>query len=256
MDPSRVDSIMQYALAEARQNEDWRDRQLGPIHLIKYVYLADLEHAERTGETFTGAPWRFYHFGPYCTEVWRRTDPAMEAMGAEDCSFDSQFQSEPAKRWRSRNPDRDVERAKQSIPIMTQLAVRRAVREWGADTKSLLHFVYTTEPMRAAAPREPLEFKAREVPPEYPAEPAQTKRQEKKSKAKREEILAKLKARKSGPRKRRTSPMRQPRYDEVFFEGIEWLDSLAGGPVPEDTGTVTMDDSVWHSQTRGGGDDT
>ena len=113
MDPSRIDSIMQYALAEAGQNEDWMDRRLRPIHLIKYVYLADLEHAERTGETFTGAPWRFYHFGPYCAEVWERVDPAMDAMRAEDCSFPSEYQDEPAKQWRSRAPERDAEEAKQ-----------------------------------------------------------------------------------------------------------------------------------------------
>jgi len=25
---------------------------------------------------------------------------------------------------------------------------------------------------------------------------------------------------------RRKKPMRQPRYDEVYFEGLKWLDSL------------------------------
>jgi|GEM_PF-6012327 len=30
---------------------------------------------------------------------------------------------------------------------------------------------------------------------------------------------------------KRTKPMREPRYDNVYTEGVEWLDSLAGGDV-------------------------
>ena len=54
MDLKKVDKIIQYALAVAA-NEDFCNRDLGPIHLVKYVYLADLAYAERNkGETFTG----------------------------------------------------------------------------------------------------------------------------------------------------------------------------------------------------------
>ena len=36
------------------------------IHLIKCVYLADLAYdKEHNGQTYTGIPWRFYHFGPW-----------------------------------------------------------------------------------------------------------------------------------------------------------------------------------------------
>lgn len=47
----------------------------------------------------------------------------------------------------------------------------------------------------------------------------------------------------------RTAPPQ--RYDEVFFEGIKWLDSLAGEPPPELKGEVEVDPSIWKSSGRG-----
>lgn len=83
MDTGRVDRMIQYALSVAA-GEDFCNRELGPIHLIKYVYLADLAHAERNkGQTFTGTPWRFHHFGPWDMEVYKRIEPACSVIGAE-----------------------------------------------------------------------------------------------------------------------------------------------------------------------------
>lgn len=78
MDSSKVDKIIQFALLVAGEEDDFRDRQLGPIHLIKYVYLADLAYAKHhDGETFTGAKWQFYKFGPWAQEVNQRIEPAL-----------------------------------------------------------------------------------------------------------------------------------------------------------------------------------
>ena len=41
MDINKVDQLLKYILAAAGQ-EDFRNREVGPIHLIKYVYLAGL----------------------------------------------------------------------------------------------------------------------------------------------------------------------------------------------------------------------
>jgi len=41
MDIKRVDLLLKYILAAAGQ-EDPGNREVGPIHLVKYVYLADL----------------------------------------------------------------------------------------------------------------------------------------------------------------------------------------------------------------------
>ena len=67
---TKVDLVLQYALLFAGENNEDFDRQLGPIHLLKYVYLADLFHAEKNkGDTFTGINWQFSKFGPLSQSV-------------------------------------------------------------------------------------------------------------------------------------------------------------------------------------------
>ena len=67
---SHIDLLLQYALLVAGEEDEHTDRQLGPIHLIKYVYLSDLAFAERNdGKTFTGVNWQFYKFGPWSQAV-------------------------------------------------------------------------------------------------------------------------------------------------------------------------------------------
>ena len=82
MDIKRVDLLLIFILAATGQ-EDPGHRELGPIHLIKYVYLADLIFSEKHGgETYTGAPWRFHHFGPWSSEVYNRIEPVITEVGA------------------------------------------------------------------------------------------------------------------------------------------------------------------------------
>jgi hypothetical protein len=45
----RVDAILRYSLAVTAESDDPWDRELGPIHLLKGVYLADLAYAQRHG---------------------------------------------------------------------------------------------------------------------------------------------------------------------------------------------------------------
>jgi hypothetical protein len=80
---ARCDQPIQFALIEAGRQDEYTDRDLGPIHLLKYVYLADLAHADRQGgKTFTGARWTFYHYGPWAHGVYARIDPALAAIHA------------------------------------------------------------------------------------------------------------------------------------------------------------------------------
>jgi|GEM_PF-6529089 len=57
-------------------------------------------------------------------------------------------------------------------------------------------------------------------------------------KALKEQIQLKLAEKKL--KKEQTIPSRPPRYDKVFFEGVRWLDSLAGEPVRSDTGVIEI----------------
>ena len=85
-DSSHADLIIQYALLLAGEEDERFDRQLGPIHLVKYVFLADLAHAKRHGgESFTGATWLFHNFGPWDVAVYERIDPAtqLQILGAQ-----------------------------------------------------------------------------------------------------------------------------------------------------------------------------
>jgi hypothetical protein len=42
----------------------------------------------------------------------------------------------------------------------------------------------------------------------------------------------------------------QPRYDDVFAAGVEWLDQLGGEPVAETEGKLTIGQDVWKSDAR------
>ena len=83
MDEQRVDKIIQFALAVAACEDDLSSRDLGPIHLLKYVYIADLAYAEyHNGNTYTGIKWQFFKFGPWSQEVHSRVEPACLSIGA------------------------------------------------------------------------------------------------------------------------------------------------------------------------------
>jgi hypothetical protein len=58
----------------------------------------------------------------------------------------------------------------------------------------------------------------------------------------KEQIQAKLAEKKL--KKEQTLPPRPPRYDEVFFEGVSWLDSLAGEPGEPQKGEITFSNTI------------
>ncbi|SRR6266545_90939 len=128
MDVARLDLMLQYALAAAGQ-EDPGQGELGPIHLIKYAYLADLAHAERHGgETFTGVPWRFFHFGPWALEVNDRIEQAAAAVNAERRAFTSARYEGEFVRYLVPD-DALYERLARQLPAEISSAVKRAVHE-------------------------------------------------------------------------------------------------------------------------------
>ena len=253
MDYGRVDKIIQYALSVAA-GEDFCSRELGPIHLVKYVYLSDLAFSERNkGQTFTGTPWKFHHFGPWDLEVYKRIDIACSVIGAEKKSLPSEYRDGEFYRWSVKNEGLDI-LLERDLPITITSAIKWAIRKFGADTPDLLNYVYLTRPMLKAAPGESLDFSppeedesSKELPAEKKVSIKEQKRRSKELKEARIKIQQKIAEKEKSSKKIYVRP---PRYDEVFFAGCEWLDSLAGEKIEKLEGEANFSPEIWKSRTR------
>jgi hypothetical protein len=256
MDIEKVDKIIQYALSVAACDPDYRARELGPIHLLKYVYIADLAYAERNGgQTYTGINWQFYKFGPWAQEVNSRIEPACIAVGADKRTFSYGADGEGI-RWKMSDTT-TCDRLENELNFTVSTAVKRAVHEYNADTPSLLNFVYLTKPMLNAAPGERLDFSfvvpvAQADNGKVPEKEQMTIKAQKRrttelndARARIQEKLAQKKAAVCT-----THFIRKPRYDEIFAAGQEWLDSLAGPSIPEIKGNVSFSSDIWKSKAR------
>lgn len=252
---------MQFALAVAGERDGVRgnftswERELGPIHLVKYVYLADLAYATtHHGETFTGAPWYFHHYGPWAPEVWKRIQHAMKGIGARERHFQSKF-ADDAKRW-SAPADRDLaDSLGEQLPFEVASAVKQAVKEYGGETPSLLHAVYTTAPMLQAAPEESLDMSAGVVMEATPQATATLRPLKPLSKTHLGKLRKRVQAKLEETRRRREQPRPAlpggpPEYDATYFAGLDWLDSLAGEDITEASGEAAVSNTIWKSIAR------
>lgn len=276
LDANHTDLIIQYALLLAGEEDDQFDRQLGPIHLVKYVFLADLAYAKRFGgSSFTGAGWRFHNFGPWDAAVFNRIEPAANAIRAQVMKFDSNYGDDDWVRYRLRDSDKLKELEKQ-IPTPIRLFLPRQVHKFLGDTPSLLDFVYKTEPMIVAAPEEDLDFSVVAKPKSGDDERPKTQssssaavspgRQEFDIAQLRHEQLSNKKKKrfhervrtmheKQAAKPKLINPVKTPRYDEVYEQGVAWLEELAGsyGLEPAEF-TAEFSDDVWKSAARKGQD--
>lgn len=255
MDTDRIDLILQFALLTAGDEDDVMDRRLGSIHLIKYVYLADLFFAEaNAGATFTGTSWQFYKFGPWSQPVHDRIEPALTAIHADKMVYTTAKDGGEWERW-SLTDDVLRDQIVHALPACITLRLRHYVHRYLADTPDLLAFVYNTSPMRSAAPDEQLDFslaaKARAEHTE-PAEsvPPLTIKQKKMLKKGISRLREKLAEKKAADTKRQTFRPPEPLYDDVYFAGLEWLDSLAGKEMPVGELKAVFADTIWKSPAR------
>ncbi|MDO8704138.1 MAG: hypothetical protein Q7J84_04255 [Sulfuricaulis sp.] len=260
-DPSHADLLLQYVLLLAGAKDKQIDRQLGPTHLIKYVYLADLAFARRNrGTTFTGAPWQFDKFGPWSQELRERIEPAFLVIGAEKKISPSKYEDkDDGMRWSARN-ERLLQEREWKLPADITLYLKRYVDRFGQDVPSLLDHVYSTKPMLSAAPNEHLDFSlAVEAASSAESEPRPlimdqlSEKKKKKLKEKMHALQEKHKSRK--PKALRLVPLvKNPRYDAIYAAGIAWLDDLAGQPLTPGEKSAEFSNEVWQSSTRKGGD--
>lgn len=259
MDRAKTDLILQFTLLVAGQEEDYKDRQLGPIHLLKYVYLADLFYAAaNNGQIFTGADWYFHKFGPWTQRVNERIEPALLSIGARKYTFESRYEDKKeCYRWQI-SDDALYQELRAKIPSVITGRLSRAIHLFGNSTPDLLNQVYISDPMRHAAPSEHLDFslaipnqeKAEDVPLR---EDQLSNKKKKRLKEKMRQMREKLSAEKfqGGSRSRGlVDSLIKPRYDDVYFEGLNWLENLAGEKLPEGQHSVSFDENVWKSSTR------
>jgi hypothetical protein len=256
-DKEKIDQILQYALLVSGQGGEWFERALSPIHLIKYLYLADMDHAKfNNGETFTGIDWKFHHFGPWSVEAFLQLDEALSPLGAEKQTFQSNYGDKDYTRWSVRFDEEKFNVLKRQLPLGIKQSVQHYVGNYRNNTTALLHFVYATPPMLNAAPEESLDFTSvvvekREAPEAYvPYIERLSSRKKKKLKQGmgelRERFMQKVAESREYP-----SPD-SSRVDAVYEEGMAWLDGLAGEPFPEQGATVHFSDEIWKSAARRG----
>jgi hypothetical protein len=255
----RIHNILKFALAVASQNDDWRSRELGPIHLIKYLYLADLAFArEHEGKTYTGLSWRFHKFGPWCEEAFNELDPALSSINAEKKNISSKYEDD-FTRWKNMDPylADDLEK---NLEVTVSLRIKWAVQKFGPDTEDLLHYVYDTKPILNACPGNFLDFTlAIETSDEIIDAPKKTKQlsegQQKRQRRRISKVREELKKRFESQKKeliREQSASQQPtpRYDDIYWEGVECLDLIAGNDIQKDSFTATISPQMWKSKAR------
>jgi hypothetical protein len=244
VDPARIEAVLGYVLAVAAQADDWRHRELGPIHLLKYLYLADLAYAKKhCGEPFTGTTWTFYKFGPWSQAAHALIEPSLQALRAQRRTFPSRYREDDAVRW-SLSPE-SVDDLGARVPAEVALPLARVVCDFGDDTAGLLQHVYRTWPMLNAAPGDVLDLK----PPPKERPEASTAEESPRLSRRKVKKLRKLAAQRLAERKQRPRllpPDPPPRYDELWEEAMAQLES----PLEPAEGVLRFADSVWHSPAR------
>ena len=241
-----IDLLVQYAIAAAA-GEEPPDNQLGQLHILAYIYLADLACARKTGDTFTGVSWQLGDFGAWSPRIYERIEPAARARALRRMELRSErggfvYQAKGESLRNELEP---------KLPIVVSRAIDRAVRKYGASTALVLEAVYLSDPVRRAAPGEALVLEVRE-PAQLDVEPLPqlTARQLKRRKQKLAPFKAymrdKLAKRQAQPSQARSTP---PRYDEVFASGAAHAEQ-ASSPLPHIELDLSFDDSIWKSDFR------
>ncbi len=241
--------MVAFALAVASEADGHQDRELGPIHLIKYVYLGDLAFAEKNdGKPYSEARWKFHKYGPWSVELYQQLPRAAELAGATARHFVSRY-TEDAVRWQLRRAA-DLDELAAQLPRVVARAIKIGVHEHHNDTSSLLHHVYRTAPMLAAAPGEELAFHARveddrQAIASQPDLPEISKTQLKKLK---ERVRTHLAERRANTK----TIVPKVSYDDEYFEILDLLDREAGDALEQTKGELEFSAEVWKSEARRG----
>ncbi len=252
MDTQKLYDLIGFILAESNQDEDWRCRELGPIHIIKYVYLADMYYAvKNNGSTFTGIDWKFYHFGPWNLELYKEIPDAVKFAGGDIRTFESQYDKDGV---RFSLKDDSSDDYSNKIPFSIMFLLRRDIHNFGSATNDLLHYVYTTPPMTNATPGEQLVFThdifLEKTPLGVEGVTKLTVREKKKRKERIECVREKIAKKHAEKKKKRIKPT-PPRYDEIFLHGTMGLEQEFENVTIEDhKGVLQVNQNAWNGEWR------
>ena len=254
-----IDIIYQYSLLIAGDMGDSYAYRLGPIHLLKYLYLADCSYASRnSGKSFSGIEWRFYNFGPWSSEAHSRIQNSMSAIGAITHQFISDYSDDDYFRFEKRDSGLLQQCERELPPIITR-NLKLYVKKFRNNTAELLDYVYTTEPMLSAEPDEVLDlttliteskFLSKSENEEFSCEFHYSNKKKKKIEAGIKEL--KLRLSNHVNQKVKIDPSPNAEYDEIFYDGLNMLETADIPRLSDDNLTVEFDKSVWKSSTRKG----
>lgn len=248
MDLDRVRNMVELCLAAAGE----RSRvALGPIHLLKYLYLADAAYAGVHGASFSRVDWRFHKFGPWSADLYGQLDEVAAGIGAErhPFTYDLEDGVRESVRWSLYERSRDAAWCR--FPIEVRATLKHAVRDYGADTPALLRYVYATPPMLAAAPGELLPLERGLHPSPSARRTARLVKLTPNEKRAQDKLRSEFQKRREAARAhrpKRISPV--VCYDDVFEKGTAWLNALAGPEGPK-TFDACVDGAAWKSSGRG-----
>jgi hypothetical protein len=149
--PVPLQALVKAILSRVQEREGYATK----TKLVKYLYLLDVSHYRKTGQTMTGLPWRFHLYGPWADEfetLFRelRRQGDIEVTLSRRADLDAEFV----------NARGHIDLADLTEDVTLGLEFRHIVDQW-ADRRlgEMLDYVYFyTEPMEEARRGELLDF--------------------------------------------------------------------------------------------------
>lgn len=213
--PTTLD-LIRFIAAKAAE----RGSLLTRTRLVKFLYLADVFHARKTGgQILTGWRWKFHHYGPFCDEAVAEIEAAVDGGYLNTKMLDVADATHDVTLLYSTRPKTDADAVMYALPGHVTAALSTVVRKYIGNTTMLLDYVYfDTEPMDTAQPGDLLDFsRCQDIIFDSPIKmlPLSVKKLRR-----GRELLKKMKA--------AWAPSTTPDpslYDHAYFEALAWWDA-------------------------------
>ena len=214
--------LVRFIVGTARECEFSR---LSTIHIVKYLYMADFFNAKSEGRTLTSWKWKFWDFGPWAIDSYHAVNNAAskgfissEARESKYHNLDESNEYHLFYCDQNNLTDDELETlGREVLPnIRTRIAIQGIIKKYGNKTNSLLHYIYSTEPLMGKKRGDFLSFEGLAWPKESAA-PTIPMGKKKLKKAK--EIIKRI--------KERRPPIYSPppgKFDDVYLSEIKNLE--------------------------------